>query len=272
VRGNASRLLSLIFVMSMLVSASVGHNWLLAIYALSFWHYYLYWLAYYFGAVPLDQFKGDAVLMKAVSLIALGYVYLAAPLDVASLVVVASGFLLNGVAAKVLGSDRTYYGYEVANLPPRQVTIFPYSWISHPMLVGNIAAFSGMLINADFRREWWPLACTHVAMNLGLLFMELAVTPKRRNARRSATGELGCVPPRDPRWTGCVIVAVGATLGATLGSYGTWNTESLFGVNKLFDAGLGASISAFAYVLYCCYSTPASLPDHPREIHREDSR
>jgi hypothetical protein len=31
------------------------------------------------------------------------------------------------------------------------------------MLAGNVVAFAGTLINADFRREWWPLACAHVA-------------------------------------------------------------------------------------------------------------
>lgn len=47
----------------------------LAIYALSFWHYYLYWLAYRFGAVPLAVFKRDAVLMKTAALSALGFAY-----------------------------------------------------------------------------------------------------------------------------------------------------------------------------------------------------
>ncbi len=44
-------------------------------------------------------------------------------------------------AARALGTDRTYYGHEVAGLPHRRITTFPYSWISHPMLAGNIAAF-----------------------------------------------------------------------------------------------------------------------------------
>ena len=47
----------------------------LAVYALSFWHYYLYWLAYRFGAVPLAVFKRDAVLMKTAALSALGFAY-----------------------------------------------------------------------------------------------------------------------------------------------------------------------------------------------------
>src|SRR3981081_3920066 len=53
----------------------------LAVYLLSFWHYYLYWLAFAFGAIPFDVFKRDAVAMKTVSVAALAAVYLAAPLD-----------------------------------------------------------------------------------------------------------------------------------------------------------------------------------------------
>ena len=52
-------------------------------------------------------------------------IYLAAPLDLASLAVIAAGILLNGRAAAALGIDRTYYGHEVAGLPPRRITAFP---------------------------------------------------------------------------------------------------------------------------------------------------
>src|SRR6478736_6704990 len=108
-RVNASRLYSLLFVASLLGWACAGNNLPLAVYALSFWHYYLYWLAYYFGAVPLGDFKRDALLMKTIALVALALVYLACPLDLISLTVIASGFLLNAWAARVLGADRTYY-------------------------------------------------------------------------------------------------------------------------------------------------------------------
>ena len=44
------------------------------------------------------------------------------------------------------------------------------------MLVGNMSAFAGMLLNAGFREKWWPLACTHIGLNL-LCFMEVYVSP-----------------------------------------------------------------------------------------------
>lgn len=145
----------------------------LALYLLSFWHYYLYWLAFAFGAIPFDVFKRDAIAAKTVSVLALAVAYLAAPLDLVSLGVMGCGVLLNMRAASVLGIDRTYYGHEVLGLAPKRVTAFPYSLIAHPMILGNVAAFGGTLINPVFAQHWWPLAVLHVALNIGLLAMEL---------------------------------------------------------------------------------------------------
>jgi protein-S-isoprenylcysteine O-methyltransferase Ste14 len=264
-RRDASLLSSLLFVMSMLGWSYMGKSLALAIYSLSFWHYYLYWLAYYFGAVPLGVFKRDAIFMKTVSLVALGSVYLAAPRDLASLAVVASGFLLNCFAAGALGADRTYYGFEVAELPALQITTFPYSWISHPMLAGNIAAFGGTMIDADFRRGWWPLACTHVAMNLGLLVMELAVTPQRLGRRRTAIHDADSSVRHRPAMTRCCIAVAGAALVAAFGFWETWCTKTLFAT------AAGVCISAYAYALYRCYSLPSCLPDNPRNIPTRDN-
>jgi len=76
----------------------------LAVYLLSFWHYYLYWLAFTFGAASFSVFKRDAIAMKTVSVAALATVYLAAPLDLASLAVIGAGILLNVRAAAGPGS------------------------------------------------------------------------------------------------------------------------------------------------------------------------
>ncbi len=180
---NGSTLACGLLVLAVLLGAALEQSLPLAVYLLSFWHYYLYWLAFAFGAVPFEIFKRDAVAMKTVSVASLAVVYLAAPLDLTSLAVIAGGILLNARAASVLGFDRTYYGHEVAGLPPRRLTAFPYSLIAHPMIVGNIAAFGGTLINPAFARQWWPLACLHVALNIGLLVMELAGKPHSRIVR-----------------------------------------------------------------------------------------
>lgn len=242
-------LVSLLFVGLTLCQCLLGTNLTLAIYVLSFWHYYLYGLAYCFGAIPLADFKRDAIVMKTVALAALAFVYLKYPLDFPSLALMASGFLLNALAARVLGADRTYYGYEVANLPPRRITAFPYSCISHPMLIGNVAAYGGTLLNADFRRAWWPLAVLHVAFNLALLLMEVFVTPQRRSVNPMTTRE----ERYDSLATDVFILAASPLLvAATAFSHAT-GTQTLLTV--------GVLASAYAISLYRVYSCPQSLPD-----------
>jgi hypothetical protein len=184
---NGSSLACLAFVLAVLIAAFVERSLPLAIYLLSFGHYVLYWVAFAFGTIAFDVFKRDAIAMKALSVAALAFVYLRAPFDVGSLAVIGGGILLNIRAAAALGLDRTYYGHEVAGLPARRITAFPYSLTGHPMILGNVAAFGGTLINADFRQQWWPLAGLHVALNIGLLAMELA-GPQRRRAVRIGGG------------------------------------------------------------------------------------
>ena len=174
VRRNASTLSCVLLVLSILLGAALDRSLPAAVYLLSFWHYGLYWLAFAFGAIAFDVFKRDAVALKTVSVAMLAFVYLRMPLDPVSLAVILGGILLNVRAAQALGLDRTYYGHELAGLPARRVTAFPYSLTSHPMILGNVAAFGGTLINPDFRDAWWPLAALHVALNIGLLAMELA--------------------------------------------------------------------------------------------------
>lgn len=216
----------------------------LAIYALSFWHYYLYWLAYRFGAVPLAVFKRDAVLMKTAALSALGFAYLCAPVDPLSLAVIGAGFLLNTLAARTLGSDRTYYGHELAELPPQRISAFPYSWTSHPMLVGNIAAYGGTLMNETFRESWWPLACIHIALNAGLLLMELHVEPQRLHRITAVARPRRTVAAPAVALT---CLAAGAGLGWLMGGGAA--------------AAVGGGAALYAFVMFHWYTLPAAAPD-----------
>src|SRR5258708_23098549 len=116
--GRYGSLLScVLLVLAVVLGAALDRSLPLAVYLLSFWHYYLYWLAFAFGAIPFDVFKRDAVAMKTVSVAALAVVYLAAPLDLASLIVVACGILLDVRAAAALAIDRTHSGHQLAPLP-----------------------------------------------------------------------------------------------------------------------------------------------------------
>src|SRR5258708_26546302 len=104
--GRYGSLLScVLLVLAVVLGAALDRSLPLAVYLLSFWHYYLYWLAFAFGAISFDAFKRDAVAMKTVSVAALAVVYLAAPIDFVSLIVISRAILLNIRAAAAFGTD-----------------------------------------------------------------------------------------------------------------------------------------------------------------------
>ena len=242
-----------------LASAWFDATWAAAVYLLSFWHYFLYWLAYCYGAVEPREFRREAVFWKTIALFALGGAYLTAPLDLFSLSVVAAGFLLNALAARALGTERTYYGHELLDLPPNKITAFPYSWIAHPMLVGNVAAFGGTLLNADFRRAWWPLAVAHILMNLSLIVMELAVTPQRRNVRHKDSSD--AVPSPQTLRIGDSVLVAAAALAAGCAAW------SLSCPHPLVEATVAATMALYAVVLFRRYT--ATAPFERQEVQAQ---
>jgi Phospholipid methyltransferase len=246
---NVSTLACGLFVLTVLLGTALEQSLALAVYLLSFWHYYLYWLAFAFGAAPFDVFKRDALAMKTVSVAALALVYLAAPLDLASLALIVVGVLLNFRAAAVMGFDRTYYGHEIAGLPPLRITTFPYSQIAHPMIVGNVMAFGGTLINPAFAQQWWPLACLHVALNIGLLVMETASKPRDRVVRTAG------------------LVVTGMLFGTAVAAVG-YGKE--VGVPITIVGGLQAAAAvACAWALYRCYTQEAGPEKHQGDTHEK---
>ena len=236
---SPSTLVGAVFAAAMVLGIGlVAGHWAVLIYALSFWHYLLYALAFAFRAIPLRVFERDAILMKSVSLAAFGSVYLTAAPDGLSLLVVAVGLLLNLAAARRLGTDRTYYGYELAGLPPKRVAAFPYSVLAHPMLTGNAMAFAGTLLNEEFRADWWPLALTHVVLNLAILVMEVRAPP-RRLVRPGALERHGWLVT----WQGGAgLVLSGALVAGAVGS--GW----------LFVSGLALAMLAYGAVLFESYA------------------
>lgn len=244
VAGAGTLVASVLFVSTVLGLAWLADSQAFAVYALAFWHYLLYALAYRYGAVPLAIFKRDAVLMKGVSLLALASSCVALPVEGLSLAVVAAGFGLNALAASVLGSDRTYYGHEVAGLPSLRVARFPYSLIAHPMLVGNMLAYGGLLLNDGFRAQWWPLAGAHVAFNLGLLLMERHVLPLRRGAVAMAR------PVRRRSWARGLLPSLPIAL---LAGGSAW----VAGVPAEIAVALGFAAALYLYTLFATYVAPA---------------
>lgn len=239
---RASAATSAAFVAAAIILAWAAGDPSLAIYALSGWHYVLYFLAFFYGAVPLAMFRRDAIAMKAIALAAFGVAYVAAPIDGLSMLMIAGGFLLNVSAARALGADRTYYGFELAGLAPVRIDAFPYSLTAHPMLIGNAVAFAGTLLNETFRRDWWPLAAAHVALNLAVLWMETHVTPRRRGA------EIAVRDRAAPR-CGLAVAALVTGAGAALGYVATRSGGG---------AGLGALSGAYGCALYALYTSSLS--------------
>ena len=143
-----------VFVSAMAGAVAWGLDLEVAAYALSFWHYLVYWLGYLFCAAPLAAFKRDAIMMKSVAMGVLGWAFLSGAPDLLSVTVMTLGFALNTYAAAIMGSDRCYYGYEIGGLPGHRITSFPYSITAHPMLIGNIVAFTvgptGVALISDY--------------------------------------------------------------------------------------------------------------------------
>jgi hypothetical protein len=249
----------------MVIAALGGAGLAASIAALSFWHYWLYWLAYRYGAVAPAVFRRDALLAKSVALLVLGYVYFAAPLHALSLAVVAAGFALNALAAARLGPERTYYGSELLDLPPLRVTAFPYSVLAHPMLVGNILAYGGTLLNPAFRETWWPLACAHIALNAALLAMETQVTPLRRAVRGAPYRPAHAAPLP----AGALLaLAIGGAIGGATGAL----VAALIGADLIWFSALAAAVALGACALQRAYTLPQTPADHAPPPPPEEER
>ena len=262
-----SRWASLLFIVTVLACAVLATNAALAVYGLSFWHYCLYGLGFYFRAVPHRWFQVDCILMKFVALVCLASVYLTAPAQIVSLAVVAAGFALNIAAVWTLGLDRTYYGVELASLPPQRETGFPYTWTAHPMLWGNVVAFGGTLLNPVFRDNWWPLAAAHVLANAGVIWMEACLEPHSRHAARwGIPDRSGSDTRARTAFAGAAVLILGLT-GFTAGSL--WPDQPRTAAALIVS---GVASLAYAGILYYGYTAPRSAAvQHPSPEQEGDA-
>lgn len=182
--------LASLFVLAVTAIAFSASRFDMAVYALSFWHYLVYALAFLYRRVSLERFKRDSFLLKTVSLLALAAVLWTTVPGPLSAIAMAAGFALNIAAVRALGADRTYYGFELEALPPKRITAFPYSVTAHPMLIGNMLAFGGTLLDDTFRASWWPLGLLHVVLNFLIILMEAKAGENRRHGMLCALAGL----------------------------------------------------------------------------------
>ena len=172
--------LTMLYAVAVLILGYASAKVDLAVYALSFWHYLVYALAFFWRNIGHKRFIHDSVVLKSISLLAFFFALVVTWPSPFPLILMAAGFALNIAAARALGTERTYYGFELAALPPKRVTSFPYSITRHPMLIGSMLAYGAPLLDMFFREAWWPLALLHVLLNLLIILNESHGDKSRR--------------------------------------------------------------------------------------------
>merc|ERR1712000_182410 len=64
--------------------------------------------------------------------------------DFVSLAMIIAGYAISVMATNAIGIDRTYFGSELGLVPPKWIEAFPYGYIPHPMIVGQIVGLLGI--------------------------------------------------------------------------------------------------------------------------------
>jgi len=144
------------------------------LYSTSFVHYTIYISTYYHReeggqAISWGEFKRNALFWKSLALAQAGILYLLHfELDVLSLLMCTAGFGLSMAATNALGWDRTYFGWELGFLEPKFITAWPYGpkGVPHPMIVGGVLAWLGIMKLAPLRAAFPYLALGHIVLYL----------------------------------------------------------------------------------------------------------
>lgn len=147
------------------------------LYGSSFIHYLLYMAVYHSREdIAFLTFQRRAMFYKGLAAAQLVYLYLqAGRFDPLSLSLIALGLGLSGAAARVLGLERTYFGAELGLCEPLRLNRFPYGFIRHPMIVGNIIALAGFYALPEMRAAAPWLVPLHIMLYLLHLLQEEGV-------------------------------------------------------------------------------------------------
>jgi hypothetical protein len=116
----------------------------------SFRHYCVYMstFAYREPMVAHGSLMRDAKFYKTIALMHLGRRLLPLvelPGDLPGVVWAAAGFMITILATVRLGFVRTYFGSELGFVKPQWIEGFPYGTIPHPMIVGQLIGYTGIL-------------------------------------------------------------------------------------------------------------------------------
>ena len=146
-----------------LLSSALGPTAFLVL--TSFRHYLIYMTTFDFRNPPVAHgyLMRDSKLFKSMAMAHLGRRLLPLvklPHDLPGVLLVAIGFFITILATTRLGFVRTYFGSELGFVKPEWINGFPYGYIPHPMIVGQLIAFGSIIF-------WWRESLS--SENLALL-------------------------------------------------------------------------------------------------------
>ena len=119
----------------------------------SFRHYAVYITTFAYRSPPVAHgfLMRDSKLFKTIALMHLSRRLLPLvqlPRDIPGVAMALCGFTITILATAQLGMVRTYFGSELGFVKPEWISGFPYNTIPHPMIVGQLLAYSSILM-------WW---------------------------------------------------------------------------------------------------------------------
>lgn len=150
---------SILFYSYVGLVAWIFDSYTVFLYATSFVHYIRYISTYYHrGRIHYQRFTRDCLLFKSASI---GQLFFALfrelgtmddPIDhvkqsVPIIPMILVGYWISIQATVLLGKEGTYFGAELGIIREENLVIitkFPYGWIPHPMIVGQIIALGGL--------------------------------------------------------------------------------------------------------------------------------
>jgi Phospholipid methyltransferase len=146
----------------------------------SFRHYAVYITTFAFRSPPVAHgfLMRDSKLYKTIALMHLSRRLLPLvqlPRDVPGVVMAILGFSITILATAQLGMVRTYFGSELGFVKPEWISGFPYNTIPHPMIVGQLLAYSNILYwwREEMPKETTMLVGAHMACYVAHMLQEM---------------------------------------------------------------------------------------------------
>jgi hypothetical protein len=142
------------------------NNYSIFLYLTSFVHYIIYISTYHYRKdINFNNFKRDAMIFKTLAVINIIFIlrnYFNGELSSLSSILIILGIALTLYSSYKLGVDHTYFGYELGKVKSKLVKGFPYNSIPHPMIVGQLIAFVGILLMKGVFKDYKYYFILHI--------------------------------------------------------------------------------------------------------------